>query len=145
MKRGMLYPLVLLLMVMLLVLGGGLLSRQVGVRQAAAAEAAALRAQGLAEAGLEDFRLKWERDPNFPPPGEELERFSYSQALGGGRFEVEVDLRFRLAPTQILRVTSRGVVGEAGATLVGEFDLRTPTRRPGGRWLGIGGDDARRP
>lgn len=141
----MLYPLVLLLMVLLLVLGGGLLSRQVGHRQAAAAEAAALRAQGLAEAGLEDFRLKWERDPNFPPPGEELERFAYSEALGGGRYEVEVDLRFRLAPTQILRVTSRGVLGQASCILVGELDLRTPPRRAGGRWLGMGGEDARRP
>lgn len=141
----MLYPLVLLLMVLLLVLGGGLLSRQVGHRQATAAESAALRAQGLAEAGLEDFRLKWERDPNFPPPGEELERFAYSELLGGGRYEVEVDLRFRLAPTQILRVTSRGVLGEASSILVGEFDLSSPPRRAGGRWLGTGGEDARRP
>lgn len=141
----MLYPLVLLLMVLLLVLGGGLLSRQVGHRQAAAAEASALRAQGLAEAGLEDFRLKWERDPQFPPPGDDLERFSYTEALGGGRYEVEVDLRFRLAPTRVLRVTSRGVLGEASSVLVGEFDLVTPPRRPGGRWLGVGGEDARRP
>lgn len=141
----MLYPLVLLLMVLLLVLGGGLLSRQVGHRKAAAAESAALRAQGLAEAGLEDFRLKWERDPNFPPPGDDLDHFAYSQALGAGRYEVEVDLRFRLAPSQILRVTSRGVVGEASYVLVGEFDVRTPPRRPGGRWLGIGGEDARLP
>lgn len=146
-RRALLYPMVLLLMTFLLVLGGAMLSHQVGYRRAAVRDRQQLQARLLAEAGLEDMRLKWQLDPSFPPGGADVERYSYSEQLGeDGRFEVEIDLRFQGPPTRLLRVASRGVTNEgASLTLVGEWDAAFPARKPGSRWTGVGGDEARIP
>ena len=142
----MLYPLVLAVMTLLLILGGAMLSHQAGYRRTATRDLEWTRARLLAQAGLEDVRLKWERDPNFPPSAENTVRFAYREAMSEGAFEVEIDLRHRLKPAQVLVVSSRGISpGGARVTLVGEFDVSTPPRKPGSRWLGIADERARLP
>jgi len=148
----MLYPLVLVIMTLLLILGGAMLSHQSGYRKAAVRDVEQAQARLLAQAGLEDVRLKWERDPSFPPSGEDVERFSYRENLLDadghllGSYEVEIDLRHASAPSQVLLVTSRGVTAEgAMVSLIGEWDLANPPRKPGSRWLGLGSESARQP
>lgn len=147
-------------MAVLLVLGGAFLSRQISYRKAAQFEIQAVQAEALARAGLEDFRVKWERDSDFPPADQQDPgRFTYSETLPGldgrpvGVYLVEVDTRFREKPGEFLRVASTGILTPyspqdepARTTLVGEFDLsdRHTTLGLQGRWLNLAGDDARR-
>lgn len=98
---------------------------------------AARWAQGraLAEAGLEDFRAKLERDSNFPPL-EDVEQtvFEYAEEVPPqGGYAVSCDISLRKPPWHLILVHSRGYLGTATrptllVTLEGEFDVSPKVR-----------------
>ncbi len=115
-----------LLLLLLMALGGMILlgQRAAQYRAAALAPKTAL-ARALAQAGLEDARVKLEKDLNFPPPGDLNQvLFSYEEAvrdLDGqlvGHYFVTVDGRHRVpeqppaayAPSLVV-VTAMGRAG----------------------------------
>lgn len=134
----------LLLCVLLLVLGVGFLGKRAAQSQAGAAESLAAKARALAEAGIEDARVKLDKDLFFPPPGDvDQTQFSYQEALYdasganlAGYYDVVIDLSQRHAPDppdpyypSIILVTSTGLVGDnpkaplAAVTLRMEIDV----------------------
>ena len=93
------------------------------------------QARALAEAGLEDFRAKLERDQNFPPLQDvEQTVFEYSEAVAPqGGYSVRSDVSLRNPPWQLILVTSRGYLGTAVqpsllVTIEGEFDVAPKVR-----------------
>ncbi len=131
-RRGMLLVVALLVLGVALLAGMGLMTSQVSnYRGVHSAEDAAM-ALCLAQAGLEDARLKLERDPLFPPRGDgnlvepdtgskpqEQSLFTYSEDLfvenrRVGSYRVSVDSSF-VAAYQFVRVTSNGLVGATEA------------------------------
>ena len=89
----------------------------------------------LAQAGLEDFRVKLERDPNFPPLSDvEQTVFEYTEQIAPeGGFQVSSDTSLRRNPWQLVLVRSRGYLGTSNSpTLVvaleGEFDVSAVQR-----------------
>lgn len=116
-KRGVVLILALLGIALLLLLGMGLLGSQVARFRAATRAAEASQARQMAIAGLEDARLKLERDIAFPPaPTLGQTRFSYSEDLtlpdgSPASYTVTVDLSYLKAPWFAYRVTSFGGVG----------------------------------
>lgn len=127
-RRGMLLVVALLVLGVALLAGMGLMTSQVSnYRGVHSAEDSAM-ALCLAQAGLEDARLKLERDPLFPPHGDgnlvepdtgskpqEQSLFTYSEDLfldgqRAGSYRVSIDSSFA-AGYQFLRVTSNGLVG----------------------------------
>lgn len=146
----------MLLIVALLVLGVALLagmglmtSQVANYRGVHAAEEAAL-ALCLAQSGLEDARLKLERDPLFPPQGDgdliepdsaadkpqEQSLFTYSEEifLEGKRigcYRVSLDSSF-VSAYQFVRITSNGLVGASeapSAQRILKVDLDVSTAR----------------
>lgn len=95
----------------------------------------------LAESGIEDARMKLEKDSYFPPPqGDEGKVFSYTEDvldIGGGNpmgsFEVVVDKTHGAEPYYIIRLTSTGRQQEAVKSVRAEidicpFDRKDPTK-----------------
>jgi Tfp pilus assembly protein PilX len=133
--------LVLLLTAVLLVLGLGLLSERSSQYRATMQAGQSAMAEALAEAGLEDARVKLDKDADFPPLGAEDQLlFSYSETVNNlsgqpvGSYEVQVDLRWRRPPWEIVRVTSTGTVGSVDNPLsqsstTMEIDV-APWKRP---------------
>lgn len=108
----------LLLSVLLLVVVLGMLNARPPQHEAAAALRLHAQAYALAEAGLEDFRVKFGKHAGFPPPPSPSDPiFSYSEVVydpdnaAVGRFQVKVDQDFDRPPYYLLRVTSAGIVG----------------------------------
>jgi hypothetical protein len=97
----------------------------------------------LAQAGIEDARLKLERDPFFPPPqGDEGKFYTYSEEvreLGGGAvlgtFDVTIDHSLEEPPYYLVRITSTGRMmrqnEEIRRTVRAEIDLSPTDRRSG--------------
>lgn len=97
----------------------------------------------LAYSGVEDARLKFERDPLFPPPaGDETKLFSYGENvrdLGGGpvigSFEVTIDQTYQGAPYYLIRLRSVGRVlrgsQETRKLVKVEIDISPNDRRIG--------------
>lgn len=131
-RRGMLLVAALLVLGVALVAGIGLMTSQVSsYRGVQSAEDAAM-ALCLAQSGLEDARLKLERDALFPPHGDgnllkpdighkpqEQALFTYSEdmSVGGkrvGSYRVSIDTGFA-DRYQFVRVTSSGLVGSSEA------------------------------
>lgn len=91
---------VLLLISVLLILGMAFLTQRVQQSRAASAAESAAVARALAEAGLEDARVKLEKDQGFPPTDNDTQlKFSYTEEMtpvGGGAaigsYTVTVDL-----------------------------------------------------
>ena len=136
-RRGFLLAMVLFLMLLMVVLGLGFItSRQ--SRYGASVKAIALgQAKSLAEAGLEDARVKMERDLDFPPAASmDQTAFSYQEPVldpSGvllGFYTVSIDTTYATAPYHIFRVRSTGSVGpntqfpEGTCTISAEFDNR---------------------
>lgn len=115
----------LLLMVVLLLLAMGQLSAREAQYRAAIQASAAAQALTLAEAGLEDARVKLNRDEDFPPQGaEDQDLFCFSEVVLDlddttviGRYDVTVDLRWAGGETRIIRISSVGLAGPVGAPL----------------------------
>ena len=133
-SRGAAIIVVLMLISLLLVIGSGMLMEQRSRYRASVSEAKLSQAYALALAGLEDFRIKLERDTGFPPVADAAHNtFTYQETVqdGGvvvGAYQVRCDLRLRSTPWSILRVSSTGLVGnpahpDCAHRLAGEFDL----------------------
>jgi len=95
------------------------------------------QAKALAQAGMEDARVKIERDLDFPPQrSEDQSKFSYRETLTDstgvnlGSYVVTIDLAHAGPPYHVLRVRSRGLVGPNPAlptgtcTIYAEYDVR---------------------
>ena len=137
-RRGSSIVAALLLGLLLLVLGLALMTRQIAFYRSATQAELRTRTRALALAGLEDFRLKLERDSNFPPqPDPSQTQFSYTEVLrdGGnvvGTYTVRIDSTLAGNPWLLLQVHSTGRVGSADNgnqySVNAEFDLSTTTR-----------------
>jgi hypothetical protein len=135
-RRGSVLVGVLLILLVLLVGGLALSTRQKERYKGAVAESLSLQALCLAESGWEDARVKLDKDPLFPPPGGlEQPTFTYTEQVNDpdgnrvGSYTVTVDKRFDRAPYYLFVVTSVGSVGPAGAnrstrTVIAEVDSR---------------------
>lgn len=93
------------------------------------------QARGLAEAGLEDFRCKLERDPHFPPL-QDIEQtvFEYEERVSPqGGYQLWSDVSLRKSPWNLVLVHSTGYLGDIHqpqllVTLEGEFDVSVKVR-----------------
>ncbi|MFN8608218.1 MAG: hypothetical protein U0931_11850 [Vulcanimicrobiota bacterium] len=136
MKRAFSLPVVLMLSLVLLLLGLGFLNKRVSQYKGAYQTTYSVMALQLARAGLEDARIKLEKDLDFPPQaGLDQKAFSYTEILlpGEESYTVTVDLSLREAPFKVLRITSIGTSGpmtgpRARRKLTAEFDI-SPTLR----------------
>jgi hypothetical protein len=93
------------------------------------------QAKAFAQAGLEDFRVKLERDFNFPPRSDvEQTIFEYREQIAPeGGFQVRSDVSLRRDPWQLVLVRSRGYFGSVESptlivALEGEFDVSPVVR-----------------
>lgn len=155
-RRGSILVAVLMLLAILFILGIAMLHKQMQAYRGATLLKEGAQAQALAEAGLEDARIKWEKDYLFPPPAApDQVAFTYSEDLRDsagrlvGSYEVTVDATYAGPPALLLRITSVGTCGPRGqrATrkrLYGELDLAVKQRanpaldNPNlGRFLGV--------
>jgi hypothetical protein len=148
-SRGFILVLTLMLCTLLMVLGMGLLGSRSAQYRGAAGDLLAAEARALAEAGLEDARVKLDKDLFFPPPtsAEQLE-FSYQEAVSAqddgtvvGFYRVVLDLSRLESPAapdvghpSLYLVTSTGSLGPdptkplARVTLRMEVDVDEGTR-----------------
>ncbi|MEW6282181.1 MAG: hypothetical protein AB1758_26480 [Candidatus Eremiobacterota bacterium] len=116
-RQGVVLIMVLLGFVLLLLLGMGLLGSQAARYRAATRAAEASQARQMAIFGLEDARLKLERDVAFPPDSSLGQTsFSYSEDVtlpdgSPASYSVVVELAFNRPPWMAYRVTSTGAVG----------------------------------
>lgn len=135
MKRAFFLPTALLVLAILLLAGLAFLGTRVLQYRASNESVWASQALALAEAGLEDARIKLQKDLFFPPPtSDEQLKFSYVEEFPDpasgqqGSYEVTIDLSRSEAPYQVLRVRALGVVGSrqlalARRVLEAEYDL----------------------
>ena len=116
-RRGFLLLVALLVLISLLLLGMGLMSAQTARYRGVNRSQEAAQAFQLAQAGLEDVRLKLEVDTNFPPnPGDDQPLFNFAEdvQIGTttiGSYEVVLDRSHEVPAYQLLHVTSIGTVG----------------------------------
>lgn len=139
-RRGSILVAVLMLLAILFVLGLAMLTKQYQAYQGATLIKESAQAQAVAEAGLEDARVKWQKDLLFPPAGTPDQTvFSYSEDLTDsagkvvGSYEVRLDQTYAGAPTWLLRILVVGTAGprsQPGArkTLLAELDLAEKVR-----------------
>jgi len=93
------------------------------------------QARALAEAGLEDFRCKLERDPHFPPL-QDIEQtvFQYEESLSPqSGYQRWSDVSLRKDPWRLVLVRSTGYLGNVHqpsvlVTLEGEIDVSVKLR-----------------
>lgn len=139
-RRGFLLVLCLLTATLVLLLGLGFLNGAAPRYSAAFQTRMAAQARNLAMAGMEDARVKLQKDPLFPPPTARDDRgqrlYTYAESLtdaGGnavGSYVVTVDSSFSQPPCSVLVVKSRGLAGQnpaspaASYVLQAEFDVR---------------------
>lgn len=131
-RRGVLLIVAMLVLSLLLILGMGIMGSQQARYRAAVRSVDSAQALCLAEAGLEDVRVKLEKDRSFPPlAADDQSSFSYSETLSNagqelGSYYVEIDWSYDVAPYSILKITCIGCVGprenpRAQRTLRGEL------------------------
>ncbi|MBS2039701.1 hypothetical protein JST97_32245 [bacterium] len=93
------------------------------------------QARALAEAGLEDFRCKLERDPHFPPL-QDIEQtvFEFEERVNPqGGYQVRSDVSLRKDPWNLILVRSTGYLGDMRRPILlvrldGEFDVSVKVR-----------------
>ncbi|MCE7870451.1 hypothetical protein DYH09_08765 [bacterium CPR1] len=131
----------LMVSVILLLVGIAFMSSKVLQYRGAYRACESAQALALARAGLEDARVKLERDHSFPPRGTpDQDWFSYTERvtdLGSnveiGSYTVTIDISMRNPPYEIYRITSIGQAGPmvdpvARRKLYAELDV-APKRR----------------
>lgn len=119
MKRGSALIAVLLLLGFLMVLGMALLSKQTHHLRAATRARDAEAALELALAGLEEVRVKLDKDLRFPALRDtDQMTFSYQEEIfdidGGpsvGFYIVRIDRRWEQEPYEVWRIRVEGVLG----------------------------------
>lgn len=119
-RRGFALVVSFLLLLVIFVLGLGFLGKRMALYKEAVSARTSSQARVAALAGIEDVRVKLEKDGSFPPEGSaEQLQFSYSeplQSVGGtvvGGYTVIVDRRLRQLPYAVIRITSIGWTGPA--------------------------------
>ncbi|MCA9790419.1 MAG: hypothetical protein KC910_01435 [Candidatus Eremiobacteraeota bacterium] len=120
-RRGIGIIAALLLISLLFLLGLGVASQGARRYQQAAWMEKQVAARALAEAGLEDARVKLLKDWAFPPPTSMLsDSFGYTeqvQDLDGnlvGTYTVELDYELMPDPHRLLKIRSTGELGPPG-------------------------------
>ncbi len=135
-RPGFIMIAALLITVILVVAGMAYLGSRVAQYRGAAKGLEAAQARALARAGIEDARVKLEKDYRFPPQSAyDQPVFTYSEDVrdGGtviGSYTVSIDEMHRSSPFFVLRITSVGVVGNrtspsAQATIRADLDTST--------------------
>ena len=120
-KRGFILILALLLCLLLFVAGIAFLGLKANQYRSASSAQLAVQAKALAEAGLEDFRLKLNRDSQFPPQADDSGLYSYhdeivvSGKVQGG-YTILLDTNYAGDPFNLLIVTCTGEVGASSQT-----------------------------
>lgn len=119
-RRGFALVVSFLLLLVVFILGVGFLGQRTALYKEALATRNASQARVAALSGMEDCRVKLEKDTLFPPLGSaEQLVFTYSQPLLSvsgqvvGGYTVTVDRRLQLQPYALIRVTSIGFTGPA--------------------------------
>lgn len=117
-RRGFILVMCLLLCIFLFLVGLGFLGLKSDQYRSVGQAQLSIQAQALAEAGVEDFRLKLDRDPQFPPQTAENGLYTYRENLvaGGqnrGTYTVSVDSTYASYPYFLLLVTCTGEVGSS--------------------------------
>lgn len=137
--RGSTLIVVLFILMLLLVMGLGLITRARLGYQTGASGAALAAARELAFAGLEDFRAKAARDAGFPIViGDNSEPVTYSEEIRDrsgqlrGTYRLVVMADKADAPHFVYQLESTGLVGAAQYVVTGYLE-----NRPGMRWLGF--------
>ena len=122
--KGFVLPMCLLLSILFLVMVLGMLGSRGPQQEAAANLRLHQQARHLAQAGLEDFRVKLGKDIKFPPPPSPDEPFfSYSEGVYDvddslvGVYQVKVDQSLNQGPYFVFRVTSVGILGQPSTPL----------------------------
>lgn len=119
-KRGFALVVSFLLLLVVFVLGLGFLGKRIALYKEALSARASSQARAAALAGMEDVRVKLEKDKSFPPAGSyQQQLFNYSEPLLSvagsevGGYHVTVDKRLQQLPYGLIRVTSVGWSGPA--------------------------------
>ncbi len=128
-RRGFILILSLFLCLLFFVVGIAYLSLKANQYRSANESQRALQAKGVAEAGLEDLRIKLQRDGQFPPPIGGSDQYGYREQLvvGGklrGTYSVTLDNSYALPPYQLLIATVTGEVGESTQDSVSRRSFR---------------------
>lgn len=134
-QKGFVLAMVLMLTVLFLIIGIGFISSKASIYKGVGQSGAEAQAEALAEAGMEDARVKLDKDPYFPPAGG-LDQvvFSYSEDLADtagnvvGSYEVQIDDTHKIYPFGVLKIRSIGRVGPRDAptaqhTIEAELDV----------------------
>jgi hypothetical protein len=131
----------LMLSMVILLVGLGFMGQRRGQYEAAREAIEESQAAALAEAGLQDALGKLAKDIGFPPlRADDQTDFTYAETVrddGGrdfGAFQVTVITRYSLNPYRVVRIQSRGVLGNlrnptASALKTAEVDMH-PGRQP---------------
>ena len=135
-SRGAVLIAALLVGTIILLAGLGFLARRRAQYAAAADANRANQALMLAQAGLEDFRVKLSKSQDFPPWRPEQTVFAYSENFPGGSYAVRVERRSgsrTVYPRQVYwlvrSVGYAGPRGEPTAQRALEAELVPPTSR----------------
>lgn len=105
----------MLMALLLFIVGLAFLGHKALEYRSAAQIQLAVQAKALAEAGMEDVRIKLQRDLDFPPDvAESTTGYRENLVVAGqvvGSYTITLDGTYRAAPYLIYRVTSLGEVG----------------------------------
>lgn len=128
-RRAFLLVMALMLVVLLLVVGLAFLGQKALQYRSASQTQLNVQAKALAEAGLEDFRLKLERDLDFPPMAEDGGSYAYREEVKVGStvvgsYAVTIDNSYSSLPYGIVVVTSLGEAGSSSQQAVARRALR---------------------
>jgi type II secretory pathway component PulK len=150
-RKAFVLVVVLLLSVIITLLGMAFVGSRAVLYRGVSLVGEQAMARSFAESGLEDARVKLNKDFAFPPPGrEEQKTFSYSEDMVDssgtllGYYEVKIDMEYAVAPYSILRLSSIGRVGPreepfAEHVIEAELDIsetdRTNTSAPNPRYF----------
>jgi hypothetical protein len=124
-KKGYLLITSMFLSLILLIMGMSFLGVKTMQYGGSGLIGSSLLADGIAQAGMEEAKLKLEKDLLFPPPGDEAQKiFSYSEdfldidgVTNLGSYTVTIDSRKKDAPYLLVVITSAGTAGPADKAL----------------------------
>ena len=137
-REGFLVVTALMILIILVLLGMGFLGSQANRYRSVVYSAQAAQARQLAVAGLEDARLKFQNDLDFPPPpaGPEQTTFSFCESVTmgpagqqiQGNYQVIINTAYASDPYLVYEVQSVGSIGDpnqplAQYVLTGEINI----------------------
>ena len=140
-RRGVLLVITLLLGVILFIVGLAFLGKRAPQYKAAEQASLSVLAHAMAEAGMEDARVKLEKDNRFPPPGVGGQLlYTYSGNIYAadavtvvGSYTVSIDSTYAKGPYSIRKVSSVGNSGPrsqivARQRITAELDIAVQDR-----------------